>query len=223
MNNNVAESVFPILSVNIGSVKSGTYKGKETESGIGKSGVDRVLALSKLGLSGDEQADLVNHGGVDKALCVYDHGHYSYWETVLQRKMPFGSFGENFTVSRLQEAVVHIGDIFEVGSAVVQVSQPRQPFWKLAMRWGLDELPLLVTERGATGFYFRVLEEGEVGIGDTLKLRQTHPAGITVAEANRVMHKDKNDMEGIRRLLDLKELSASWTKTFNARLERLQG
>ncbi len=223
MEKSIIMPTFPILSVNIGSVQSGTYKGKEAKSGIGKNGVDYALNISSLGLSGDEQADLVNHGGVDKAICVYDYGHYPHWESVLNRSLPFGSFGENFTVSRLEESVVHIGDIFEVGSTVVQVSQPRQPCWKLAMRWGLEELPLLVTESGATGFYFRVLEEGEVRFGDALTLKQLHPAGISVEEANRVMHKDKHDLEGIHRLLEVKELSASWVKTFTARLNRLQG
>jgi MOSC domain-containing protein YiiM len=90
------------------------------------------------------------------------------------------------------------------------------------MKWGLDELPILVTERGATGFYFRVLKVGEVQTGDPLILKETHPALITVAEANRVMHKDRDDIEGIRRLLEVDELSASWVKSLTSRLTRLE-
>jgi MOSC domain-containing protein YiiM len=215
-------TAIPLLSLNIGSVQTRFYRGKEARSGIEKTTVDQVLSLTKLGLVGDEQADLEHHGGEDKAICVYSFDHYPHWEKVLKHTLPYGSFGENFTIERLDESEVHIGDIFEVGTAVVQVSQPRQPCWKLAMKWGLDELPILVTDRGATGFYFRVLKVGEVQTGDPLILKETHPALITVAEANRVMHKDRDDIEGIRRLLEVDELSASWVKSLTSRLTRLE-
>lgn len=213
---------FPLLSVNVGQVEDGTYKGKETKSGIGKSNVEHSVIVNELGVFGDEQADLINHGGPNKAICVYSFDHYPHWEKVLHRSLPHGAFGENFTVSHMNEDEVHIGDVFQVGSAVVQISQPRQPCWKLAMKWGLDELPLLVTEHGATGFYFRVLQAGEVQAGDDLMLTHRHPERISVAEANRVMHKDKEDLEGIRRLIALDALSTSWVTTFTKRLERLQ-
>ncbi|QMV45222.1 MOSC domain-containing protein [Cohnella cholangitidis] len=213
---------YPLLSLNIGKVQTSTYKGKEAQSAIGKSKVDHVVTLTELGFTGDEQADLVNHGGADKAICVYSHDHYAHWEAVLHRSLSYGAFGENFTVGSMEEQQVHIGDIYQVGSAIVQISQPRQPCWKLAMKWGLDELPLLVTNSGATGFYYRVLETGEVRGGDDLKLVRTHSSRITVAEANRVMHKDKEDVEGIRRLLAVPELSASWVNSLSKRLERLE-
>jgi MOSC domain-containing protein YiiM len=125
----VSPSVFPVISVNIGSVQSGVYKGKEATSGIGKSKVDRAVFLTELGLTGDEQADLVHHGGPDKAICVYSFDHYPHWENVLNRSLSFGAFGENFTVQHLNEGDVHIGDIFQIGTAVVQISQPRVPCW----------------------------------------------------------------------------------------------
>ncbi|MFC5531949.1 MOSC domain-containing protein [Cohnella yongneupensis] len=215
---------IPVLSINLGSVQPGLYKGKEQRSGIVKSAieVDMSVRLSELGLAGDEQADLVNHGGPDKAVCVYSQSHYPYWERVLDRELPHGSFGENFTVSGgLLESDVCVGDTFGIGSAVVQISQPRQPCWKLAMRWGLDELPLLVTESGATGFYFRTLKPGDVRFGDSLQQLSRHPAAMTVAEANRVMHHDKDDADGIRALLAVDALSASWVKTLTARLAKL--
>ncbi|WP_420808653.1 MOSC domain-containing protein [Cohnella luojiensis] len=214
-------TAYSLLSINIGNVKSSTYKGKEAKSGIVKSAITHAVALAELGLAGDEQADLVNHGGKDKSVCVYSADHYPHWENVLGRKLPHGTFGENFTVRGMSERDIHIGDVYQVGTAAVQVSQPRQPCWKLAMRWGLDELPLLVTESGATGFYLRVLENGVAANGDELRLMQTHPARITVEEANRLMHKDKEDAEGIRRLLAVKELSASWVNTLTKRLDRL--
>lgn len=212
---------YPVVSLNVGKVQPGQYRGKEQRSGIVKSGVDGAVALGELGLDGDEQADLVFHGGPDKAICVYSLAHYPHWEDVLGRKLPHGSFGENFSVAGLSENDVHIGDAFAVGGAVVQISQPRQPCWKLAMRWGLEELPLLVTETGATGFYFRTLEGGAVSAGDELRLLSRHPAGITVAEANRVMHRDKTDADGIRALLEVDALSESWRNTLTNRLGRL--
>jgi MOSC domain-containing protein YiiM len=220
---NATQPAFQLLSVNVGRVEAGIYKGKETKSGIGKSKVEHSITVNELGVSGDEQGDLVNHGGPNKAICVYSFDHYPHWEKVLYRPLPHGAFGENFTVSLMKEDEVHIGDVFQVGSAVVQVSQPRQPCWKLAMKWGMDQLPLLVTEQGATGFYFRVLQAGEVRAGDDLRLVDRHPERIPVAEANRVMHKDKEDLEGIRRLIAHDALSASWVNTLTYRLDKLQG
>ncbi|MFB9275075.1 MOSC domain-containing protein [Cohnella cellulosilytica] len=217
-----AVAVYPLLSLNIGKVQTSIYKGKEAKSGIMKTSVQQTLRLTRLGFEGDEQADLENHGGPDKAICVYSFDHYRHWEEVLRRSLDYGAFGENFTVERIGEQEVRIGDIFRVGSAVVQVSQPRQPCWKLAMKWGLDELPLLVTNSGATGFYFRVLETGEVRAGDELSLLQPHFDGVTVTEANRVMHRDRDDAAGIRRLLAVDALSESWTTTLTKRLNRLE-
>jgi MOSC domain-containing protein YiiM len=218
----VSLSVIPVISVNIGSVQSGIYRGKEALSGISKNQVNRSIFVTTEGLAGDEQADLVNHGGPDKAICVYSFDHYPHWENVLHRTLPYGSFGENFTVRNMREGEVHIGDSFRIGEALVQISQPRQPCWKLAMRWGLEELPFLVTESGTTGFYFRVLQPGEVAAGDELVRVETHPAHITVTEANRLMHKDKDDVGGIRRLLAVQELSISWVNTLTSRLTRVQ-
>ncbi|MFC4597912.1 MOSC domain-containing protein [Cohnella hongkongensis] len=221
MSSAVRASVYPLLSLNIGRVQTSIYKGKEAKSGISKSSVQSALRLTGLGFEGDEQADLEHHGGPDKAICVYSYEHYPHWEQVLGRTLGYGAFGENFTVGRLIEHEVSVGDVFRIGSAVVQISQPRQPCWKLAMKWGLDELPLLVTSSGATGFYFRVLETGEVRAGDELSLLEAHPDRVTVAEANRVMHRDRNDTEGMRRLLAVDALSASWSKTLTQRLARL--
>ncbi|WP_239614444.1 MOSC domain-containing protein [Cohnella mopanensis] len=221
MENEIA-TVYSLLSLNIGKVQIGTYKGKEAKSGIGKSKVDHSIALTEHGFVGDEQADLVNHGGPDKAVCVYNYDHYAHWEEMLDHPLDYGAFGENFTVKHMNEQEVHIGDVYQIGSAVVQVSQPRQPCWKLAMKWGLDELPLLVTNSGLTGFYFRVLRSGEVKPGEELKLMHVHPDKITVSEANRVMHKDKDDVEGIYRLLAVPELSASWVNSLRKRLERFE-
>jgi MOSC domain-containing protein YiiM len=191
-------------------------------SGIYKHSVDQPIALHAEGVHGDEVADLVHHGGPDKAVCVYSLAHYPHWEQVLGRKMAYGAFGENFTVGGLLEEDVCIGDTFRAGSALVQISQPRIPCWKLAMKWGLESLPRLAATSGKTGFYFRVLEPGTAQAGDRLIRVKRHPAGVTVAEANRVMHRDKQDLAGIRSLLDLRDvLAASWIEMLTKRLAKL--
>ena len=221
MNGGDEATAYAIASLNVGAARAERYKGKEQRSGIVKTAVYGPVKLGTSGLAGDEQADLVFHGGPDKAVCVYSLLHYPHWEQVLGRSLPHGSFGENFSVAGLSEDGVRIGDTFSAGDAVVQISQPRQPCWKLAMRWGLDELPALVAESGATGYYFRTLEGGDVRAGDELRLLARHPAGVTVAEANRVMHRDKEDEDGIRAVLAVDALSESWRQTLTKRLERL--
>ncbi|MBB6669212.1 MOSC domain-containing protein [Cohnella nanjingensis] len=212
---------YPLLSVNVGRAEEREYKGKPARSGIGKRRVMQEVALGGTGLANDEQADTVNHGGPDKAVCVYPYRHYAYWEDVLGQSLSFGAFGENFTVDEVAEPDVRIGDVFAIGTAKVQVSQPRVPCWKLAMKWGLDELPALVLDTGATGFYLRVLEPGLVSPGPLTLIAQ-HPAGLTVAEANRIMHKDKRDADGIRRLLAVDALADSWRDSLARRLAKLE-
>jgi MOSC domain-containing protein YiiM len=119
------------------------------------------------------------------------------------------------------EDEICIGDRFRMGGTMVQVSQPRQPCFKLGMKHGLPELPLTIQQTGYTGYYFRVLQEGEVRPGDQLELVERHPAGVTLAFANRVMHVDKEDADGIRRILAVEELSTSWREQLTARLNRL--
>jgi len=207
-----------VLSLNIGLPAQMPFKGKEVSTGIFKKPVQGPLFLSRLNFEGDGQADTVHHGGTDKAVCVYPHEHYAYWERELDIKLEPGAFGENVTLDGLREDDVHIGDIFSLGEAVVQISQPRQPCFKLALRYGVPEMPVKVQETGYTGFYFRVLKEGKVERLDKLTRTQRHPLGISVSEANRVMHVDKNDLDAARAMLQVEELSESWRKTLMKRI-----
>ncbi|MBN2983874.1 MULTISPECIES: MOSC domain-containing protein [Cohnella] len=213
---------FPLLSVNVSLAETGVYKNKETKSGIFKKAVKGPTRLGLTGLQGDEQADLVNHGGPDRAICAYSRAHYGHWEKVLRRKLDYGAFGENFTLDRVTEADVCIGDVYALGAVKLQISQPRQPCWKLAMKWGLDELPALVLESGATGFYFRVLETGAVDAGELVLLDRPERA-VTVSEVNRIMFFDKGNAEGIRRVLQADALSQGWKDKLSARLGKLSG
>lgn len=214
------EFKYEIMSINTGKPKPLPYQNKEVSSGIVKRPVTEPLFLSELNFDGDGQADLVHHGGRDKAVCVYAYEHYSHWENELNTTLDFGAFGENLTTRGLLENKVCIGDIFQLGEATVQVSQPRQPCYKLSARYGAPEMPLQIQETGFTGFYFRVLKEGMVSQTDGLTLVARHPQGITLSFANRIMHQGKDRFEDMKKILEVAELSESWRATF---LKRLKG
>lgn len=186
------------------------------ESAFVKAPVAGPVFAGRLNLAGDAQADLKHHGGPDKAICVYPLDHYAAWTAVLGADtLPSAAFGENFSVSGLTEADVCIGDIWEVGAIAVQVSQPRQPCWKLARRWRLKDLAYQVQTLGRTGWYFRVLIEGLVEAGQPLRLRaRPHPAW-TVTAANAVMHArpPARDPSAAAALAALPELSENWRRT----------
>lgn len=209
-----------LISLNVGQPRPLAYRDKHVSSGFRKSPVQaaEVLWLGETGLEGDAQADLKNHGGPDKAVCVYPLEHYPYWSARLDRSLEPGAFGENFSTERLLEPEVCVGDVYRVGGAVVQVSQPRQPCFKMAARHGVKELAWWVQKAGFTGFYFRCLEPGEVRVGSDIALQERSAAGVTVEEANRVMHHDKRDVAGIQCLLAVPELAANWRRTFEKRL-----
>lgn len=211
-------SHYEIISLNIGKPQPLTYKNKEVFSGIYKQPAEHPLLLAAVNFEGDGQADLVYHGGKDKAVCVYPYEHYPYWEQELHTPLAFGAFGENLTTRGLLESEVCIGDIFRLGEAVVQVSQPRQPCYKLAARYGVDDMPIKVQNTGYTGFYFRVLSEGVVAPSAGLTLESRHPKGVTLSFANRIMHHEKERREDIAKILEVEELSDSWRATFTKRL-----
>ncbi|MCI3919056.1 MOSC domain-containing protein [Paenibacillus sp. TRM 82003] len=208
-----------IVSVNVSVPQTIVYKGKNVSTAIAKRPVEGVVAFGDTSLDGDEQGDKVHHGGPDKAICVYFAVHYPHWETVLGHALPPGAFGENFTVDGALEDDVRIGDTFRIGDALLQVSQPRVPCFKLS---AIHERPTLereVKESGFTGFYFRVLRPGSVAAGDKLTLEAADLAGITVAEANRVMHRDPGDLDALRRLLAVEALADSWRSQLQKRLK----
>lgn len=211
-------------------------------TGFYKTAVGGPVVVRRTNLSGDAQADLVNHGGPDKAVCVYSLDHYAPWLEVFAAAginrdaiLP-GAFGENFSVQGLAESNVCVGDIWRIHDAgqadlevsensrnhdletadnssrgaMFQVSQPRQPCWKLARRWGIKTLPAQVIEQGKTGWYFRVVEEGIVEAGMTLMLVERPCPEWTVERANWVMHKEKRNRGAARELAAVESLSESW-------------
>jgi MOSC domain-containing protein YiiM len=212
-----------IISVNIGKPNLIVYQGKELVTGIYKSPASSPLYVTATNLEGDCQADLEFHGGADKALCVYCEEHYVHWEQVMDRKLDYGAFGENLTVRGLLETEVCIGDTFQLGEAIVQVTQPRQPCHKLAKKHDITDLPLQVQLTGYSGYYFRVLQEGILPENPSIQLIAKHPNGVTVAYGNEIQFKDKTNTEGVKRILAVQALSASWREHFEKRLQVLEG
>jgi MOSC domain-containing protein YiiM len=139
-------------------------------SGIAKHPVSGAVRVGTTNLAGDGQADLSVHGGPDKAILGYASAHYPHWARDLGVELPAGAFGENLLIAGQDEDSVCIGDTYAIGSAVLQVSQPRQPCWKLASRWGVPTLPALVERSGRGGWYLRVVQAGELEAGDQVEL-----------------------------------------------------
>jgi MOSC domain-containing protein YiiM len=219
--NNVSLSMI-IQHLNIGLPKQELFHGKEVITGMCKKPVSGPLLLTRQGLEGDGVGDRKHHGGLDKAVCVYGLDHYAYWEKVLGIRMPGAAFGENFSVTGMQEEAIHIGDMFRVGSARVQVSQPRQPCNTLAARYGRADFVKLVVDSGHTGFYFRVLEEGMVKAGDSLDLVEQDSHGVSLDFANHIYHHDRQNREGIEKVLAVPALSESWRMSFLELREKLR-
>ena len=172
-----------------------------------------------LGVAGDRQADLVNHGGSDKAVLAYSAEHYGHWRTHLNLPdMPHGGFGENLTIAGLDEGEVCIGDTWRAGPVTLQVTQPRQPCWKMSRRWQIADLAKQVIANGKSGWYLRVLSEGEIAAGAAMELvSRPHPAW-TVARASELMHHRKDDLARAEELAALPGLSAAWRESLHARL-----
>jgi len=207
-----------LISLNVGQPAPLAFRGGTVASAIRKQPVAGPLPLGPTGLVGDAQADLHVHGGPDKAVCVYPAEHLAYWSERLGRRLEPAAFGENFSVTGLLEADVCLGDVYRVGTALVQVTQPRQPCYKLATRQGQPAFALWVQESGRTGYYFRCLEPGAMQAGDAITLLERPAPACTVAEANRLLHHNKYDRPGLERLLTVAALSASLRRTCEERL-----
>ena len=217
------DGVPRVLEVRVGTPRelaaAGEPGARPWTTGAFKEPVDEPVWLSRTQLEGDGQADARHHGGPDKAVCVYPAAHYPAWRAELWLpEMEYGAFGENFTVANLVEDEVCIGDVFMVGEALVQVTQPRKPCWKLARRWAVRDLAERVQESGRTGWYLRVLREGEVAGGLPMVLLHQPFPEWSVTRANQVMHRDRCDREAAAALAQCPALSESWRETLLRRV-----
>lgn len=199
-----------VLSLQVGATGTVPWRGNQVASAIDKRPVAGRVTLGPLGFEGDEQADLRVHGGPDKAVCCYPSEHFPRWAALLEQDaMPPGAFGENLTLEGLLETGAHIGDTYTLGDAVVQVSQPRGPCFKLAARWGKKALTREMAYDMIAGFYLRVLQPGTVAAGDTLT-RVERGGDVTVAEVLRVTYRDRHDPDALRRVVDAPALAEQW-------------
>ncbi len=213
--------MMKLLSVNVSQPKEVSYNGKHVTTGIFKEPVTDRVMLRTLNLEGDGQADLVGHGGIHKAVYVYSREHYGHWMRELNRNdFTDGQFGENFTVEGMLEDEIHIGDVFSVGGAKVEVTQPRAPCFKLGIRMGMPSFLKLFLTSGRVGFYLRVLEEGEVGAGDVLERVAIDPERMTVREINNLLYFDQGNVEGGKKALRIQALSPGWRESFADRLAK---
>jgi MOSC domain-containing protein YiiM len=214
-----------LLSVQIGLPRTHGTPGADDPmdrpwtSGFFKQPVAGPVQVTRLGIVGDGVADRVSHGGPDKAVLAYSAEHYPGWETELGiRSLPFGAFGENLSVGDLAEDAVCVGDVWACGSVEFEVSQPRQPCWKLARRWRIRDLPARVVESGRSGWYLRVVAEGELEAGQPFALLRRPNPDWTVRRAHRVMHFHKYDPAECEALMGVPGLSMSWVETLRGRL-----
>lgn len=196
-----------LLSIQVGMPQTYTDAGGEWTTGFFKMPI-KSAPVRQTGLEGDGQADLQHHGGIDKAVLAYASSHYPDWESELSQQLPFGAFGENLTITEIDEANVCIGDQWKIGDAIFEVSQPRQPCWKLSRRWQNKLLPKLVIKSGRSGWYFRVLQCGSVQAGNTVELTKRPNPKWTIAKANEAFY--GTDADNKKLLSDVQELSASW-------------
>jgi MOSC domain-containing protein YiiM len=214
-----------ILSVNTGLPREVTWQGRTVTTGIFKEPVRSRVALRKLNLEGDGQADLSVHGGEYKAVYCYPLVHYDYWKRELpQRELPPGIFGENFTLEGLLEESVHLGDRFSVGSAEVVVTQPRLPCYKLGVRFGANDMVKRFFISGRTGFYLAVAKEGDVGAGDEMRSVSRDQNGVPVSEITRLYATKRYsdaDVAGVKRAVRVEALPESWKEYFRQRLEQI--
>lgn len=211
-----------VVSVNVGLPRDVISKGKTVTTGIFKAPVEGRVQLRTLNLDGDRQADLKVHGGIHKAVYAYPVEHYDYWRSELPGvELPWGMFGENLTVEGLFEGGIGIGDQFRIGSTELVVTQPRLPCYKLAVKFGRDDIIKRFLDSGRTGFYFAVKKEGEVGAGDPIEKISRDVNELKVADVTRLYLDDKDDIETLQRALLVDALPDSWKTHFGRQLEKL--
>jgi MOSC domain-containing protein YiiM len=210
-----------LLSINVSPPTEVVHNGETLTTGIFKKPVEGRVMLGTLNLDGDGQADLVGHGGIYKAVYAYPVENYEYWKRELGRTdLAYGQFGENFTVEGMVEDEVHIGDVFRVGDALVEVTQPRVPCYKLGIKMGLPKFVKMFLASCRVGFYLRVLEEGEVGAGDVVYRVRADPGRTTVREMCHLLYFDPENLEGARKALHIRALSPGWRQSFEERLAK---
>ena len=213
-----------LLSVNVGLPRDVTWNGKTVRTAIWKPPVAGRRMVRKLNIDGDGQGDLAAHGGEQRAVFVYQMDSYHYWENFLGRNdFTYGQFGENFTVDGLPDNEVCIGDRYRIGDAIFEVSQPRVTCYRVGIRMNEPRMPALLVAHHRPGFYFRVLQEGEVGAGDDIVKIADGPERVNVAEVDALLYLPGHSTEQLKRALRIPALSKGWQVSFEAMLQQDAG
>ena len=218
-------TIAKIISVQIGKVvTSGDKDGKDflkkeyTTASI-KNPIDTKVSVTKLSIIGDSVADTIHHGGVDKAVFANSINNYDTWKKFLNKEnLPYGALGENLTFDTLDESTVCIGDIHKIGTVTMQVSQPRQPCWKISRRWEHNDFSKEIYNSGKTGWYYRILKEGNFQTGDSVKLVSRLDKRLTIFEANETMRDPISYPNRVEYLLNLDLLAAAWLSSLQKKL-----
>jgi len=212
-----------VLSINVARPRIIISKGQRISTGIFKQPVEGPVMLRRLNLDGDRQADLSVHGGPAKAVYAYPSEHYPLWQKELpDMDLPYGMFGENFTTEGLNEDNTNIGDRFRIGEAVVMVTQPREPCFKLAAKFGRDDIIKNFLESGRSGFYLAVVEEGMVESGQTIERIYRDENGVTVGDMNRLYLHGASDAALVRRALRVEALPSGYRDYLLQELQSLE-
>jgi MOSC domain-containing protein YiiM len=210
-----------LVSINVSLPVDVQYNNKIVSTGIFKKPINRTIQISQSGLEDDQQVDLINHGGEHKAVYGFSANHYDFWRNKLNNpKLHFGQFGENLTITMLDEAKLCIGDQLQIGNCILEVTQPRVPCFKLGIALNLNAMPKLFVQHGATGIYFRVLQSGAISVGDQLEVLYHHPKQLTVQTLFRAyFDKNVSDLNTVMKLAaEIPELSTEWRKKVLSRL-----
>jgi len=209
-----------LLSVNVGLPRHIAWKGRTVHTGIWKNPVDGRCRVGRLNLEGDGQGDLAGHGGEQRAVFVYQIESYRYWQHDLNRTdFIHGQFGENFTIEGLPDDAVCIGDRYRIGSALFEITQPRVTCYRVGIRMNEPRMPALLTSSGRPGFYFRVLQEGEVGAGDEIVKVGEANERMTVADINALLYSPDHPRDRLERALRIAALSPGWRLSLEALLQ----
>jgi len=209
-----------LLSVNVGLPRDIEWKGRTVHTGIWKHSLAGRCRVGRLNLDGDGQGDLAGHGGEQRAVFVYQIESYRYWEEQLERTdLVHGQFGENFTIEGLPDEEVCIGDRYQIGSALFEVTQPRVTCYRVGIRMNEPRMPALLTSSGRPGFYFRVLREGEAGAGDEILKVGEATERMSVAEINALLYSPNHAPDRLRRALRIEALSPGWRASFESLLQ----